>query len=191
MIQLHKNIVSSETLETLKEIVKEKSKTYVTSNTNMNQVIKTDGYEANKILRELVCNIATPTEIRDGKTYKYASITPGITYTQYSKGGNFHMHRDSPACPAEYTSLYTFLVYLTDDSTGSTVFYPDAVDVEPGLRQFSGDVIARIRETKPRHIAPSAGDAVLFDIRIPHESLPCSGDKMLVACKLMYDQIKN
>jgi hypothetical protein len=191
-----KNIVgiipNEEKLNELRAAVQSKAKDgFYRSGLNAFQRIDMERTAVHSYLNTLVKECVDIPKVveRNGNVYNFISISQGITYTRYKPGGCFEMHRDSPVNMYSFVTLFTLLIYLVDDSDGATALYPDAIGIEPAVKRFANDeIVKRISETECMSTVPKAGDAVLFDVRIPHKSLPCTGEKMMVSCKIMYSR---
>jgi hypothetical protein len=188
--QISQIIPNEDDLEWIREVTQNVSKQRHRPNLDADQTINSAQSDVHKYMNTLVKDHADipKTVERNGQKYKFVMISRGLTYTRYNAGGCFGMHRDSPVNMRGFETLFTLLIYLNDDETGATMLYPGAVDIEPDMKMIhNGDVVKRMRSSPDAmSVLPRTNDAVLFDIRTPHESLPCAGEKMMISCKIMY-----
>lgn len=121
-------------------------------------------------------------------SWRPVDVNDGMRICRYSTatGDGFTHHYDSQYCPSQLQrSVFSILIYLTDESTGGdTVFYHHSGEC-PGDPEPSS-----LEGYTEERVSPKMGRAVLF----PHDTLhaglqPKAGQKVLIRTDLIYTPV--
>jgi WD40 repeat protein len=114
-----------------------------------------------------------------GQEWRMDAVNERVRFCRYGAGQRFNIHQDGVHHrSAEYRSLLTFMIYLTDGeafSGGDTEFYAEGP-------RGAGDVVARVR--------PRVGSLILFDHAIWHAGAEVTaGIKHVVRSDVLYRRV--
>ncbi len=130
------------------------------------------------------------------RVWRPVAVSPLFRFIRYEHGGTLVAHYDSPyRYSEELMSLKSLVLYLTSHEVhegGQTRFITDAQDLlAPSKRNYSDWPRCGAPDEVLAELEPFAGDALLFDHRLLHDSAPLSrgASKIIVRTDILYQAI--
>lgn len=119
----------------------------------------------------------------------FCGINPLLRFIRYKKSGFLIPHYDAPFVKNSYEkSLSTLVIYLTDNDDGETRFlFDDQINLKINDRDFSDKNYTPKEKDVLLKIKPKAGDAIIFDHRLLHDSDKVGeNEKIIIRTDLMF-----
>lgn len=119
----------------------------------------------------------------------FEGINPLLRFIRYKKSGFLIPHYDAPFIKNDNEkSLSTLVIYLTNNDDGETRFlYDDQINLKVGDRDFSDKNFSPTEKDVLLKIRPRAGDAIIFDHRLLHDSDKVGkNEKIIIRTDLMF-----
>lgn len=128
---------------------------------------------------ELLVKAGEPsTDWNEGEIYRLVGINPLFRFIGYEKGGELTSHYDYTTKLGKYKTLFSVVIYLTDNDSGATVFYKDPQennwkkDLSDKSPEWRGEVLKKYYPTKgkaltfPHHMLHSGEETTDFKLII-------------------------
>lgn len=139
-------------------------------------------------------NELTPTDWDGSKEWEPIGINPAFRFIRYNKNEFLVPHYDAPYIQDENVrSLSSLVLYLSSNSGGSTRFLHDEQTKLPLSERNYEDWTEEAGEDLVYFkVSPVAGDALIFDHRILHDSERITGEqiKTIVRTDIMYRRVR-
>lgn len=142
----------------------------------------------------LICNEFSPSTHDGHALWRPIGVNPLFRYIRYAEGGKLVGHYDDTFKQSDdLRSLFTLVIYLTNNQQGATRFLQDEQTGKPiadyDFKDWdrSGDddeVLLRVQ--------PQAGNALMFPHRMLHDSEPLvEGDpeKIIIRTDIMFERV--
>ena len=145
------------------------------------------------------CELTAEGALADAKgiaVWRPVGVSPLFRFIRYAQGGSLVAHYDSPYQYSDHVmSLKSLVLYLTDRKIGEggeTRFIHDAQDrLDPLQRNYADWPRSASADEALTLLAPRAGDALVFDHRLLHDSAPLRTrePKIIVRTDILYQAI--
>lgn len=153
----------------------------------------------NGIIEQLVVSDTHTIPGEDGAIYRAVGVNPLMRFISYNNGGMLVPHYDYPFIKDENVlSLYTLVIYLTDNETGATRFIHE-IGAERGknLDDFTYEQACDFNQfSTPENFIlknkPKRLTAALFPHYMLHDCENVIGEhKLIIRTDIMYEKVKH
>lgn len=131
----------------------------------------------------------------DNKTYRAVGINPLMRFIGYKDGGMLVPHYDYPYIDKNYKSMYSLIIYLTDNTTGKTRFHKE--DEFPfSFEDWDYNEAVQFNEVcVPENFmfenTPQKLSIIMFPHFMLHDCMPVINEsKVIIRTDVMYEEIK-
>lgn len=131
----------------------------------------------------------------DYKTYRAVGINPLMRFIGYKDGGMLVPHYDYPYIAKDYKSMYSLIIYLTDNTTGKTRFHKE--DEFPfSFEDWEYDKAVQFNEVCVAENfmfenTPQKLSIIMFPHFMLHDCMPVINEsKVIIRTDVMYEEIK-
>lgn len=131
------------------------------------------------------------TDWEKGEIYVPLGVSPLMRYIGYEEGGSLVPHYDYAYCEDDKKTLYSVVIYLTDNEKGATRFLRDEQseswekDLKDWLPENKGDAEV-IKE-----VLPKAGNILIFPHHLLHDSDFVDSEKIIIRTDIVCQKIKH
>jgi NAD+ synthetase len=127
------------------------------------------------------------TDFKKDEMYKAVGVNPLFRYIEYTPNGKLIPHYDYSFKTNEYKSLYTLVIYLTDNENGETAFLEDEQKDIWNKNLQDHEVIDERKIDLT--VQPKKGRVIIFPHYLLHAGLPDSKTKKIIRTDIMFEKL--
>lgn len=126
------------------------------------------------------------TDWNENEVYRCVGINPLFRYIEYLKHGKLIPHYDYSFSDGEFKSLYSVVIYMSDNTDGETSFM-----VDENINVWNKDLAdkSNFEYTEYLKIKPKKGRIVIFPHHLLHCGLEANDKKVLLRSDLMFKKL--
>lgn len=134
------------------------------------------------------------TDWKEGEIYRAIGINPLFRFIGYSDQGTLVPHYDYAYDDGENKTLFTLILYLTNNKTGGTRFIPDYQEDswEKNLDDWTIEQAKVVKSSDCFVVKPTAGNALIFPHHLLHDAeMVYDEEKLIIRTDIVCQKIKH